>query len=185
MKVFNDDTTFRLSFREGDVLLWFRFTNIFSNESIKILDAWFLSDGDYGTLTNRWEDIPSWFELYPLEVQGRYVYKMMMKVEEGYNPDGVMNGPNIWRINAGDTIAWLGKTRPDIKNDNGVLDTIRFNSNALLIGESANYNNIEGFIRFGSIRGFNEDEVKKAREVLIKIREEGIPRRHSTEWRLG
>jgi len=167
------------------MLIWFRFTNIFSKESLSILDVWQLKDGDYATLTNRWEDIPSWFELHPTEALNTNSYKMMMKLEDGYKPKQIMDGPNIWRINAGDTIVWLGKTRSDMKSEDGILNTIKFNSNALLLGESTNVEGIEGAFMFGSLSQKSNDEIEKMRSIVEKLRGEGIPRIYSTEWGLG
>lgn len=182
---FNKDTSMRFSFRSGDKLIWFRFKNIFATESLTIVDLWKLSDGDHALLTNRWEDIPSWFELHPTEVQNSFAYKMIEKLNNSYKPGEIMDGPNIWRVNAGDTIVWLGKSRSDIQAIEGVLSVIKFNCNALLLGESTHYNSVEEMYGFGSMQEYSEDEVKEVRNVAEKLRGEGIPRTYSMEWRLG
>ena len=163
-EIFKNDTTLRLSFRENDILIWFRFNNIFTKESLNVLDTWKLKDGDYATLTNRMQDIPTWFELHPLEVKNRLVYRMMRKIEEeGYNPREIMDGPNIWRVKAGDTIVWLGKPRQGVKEEDGALSIIRFDEDALLLGESTSFRSIEETIGFGSTLEYSEDENKSIR----------------------
>lgn len=183
--IFKNDTTMRFSFRTDDMLIWFRFTNIFSTESLAIVDAWKLKDGDYAILTNRWNDIPSWFELHYTEVRHMFSYKLMEKIDSGYEPGEKITGPNIWRINAGDTIAWLGTKRPDIKGEDGVLSIVKFKSNSLLIGESTSLNSIDGLLDYGGFREYTDEEVKKVRNILERIKQEGIPRNYSTEWSLG
>jgi hypothetical protein len=183
--IFKNDSTMRFSFRSEDMLVWFRFTNIFSKESLSIQDMWKLKDGDYATLTNRWEDIPSWFELHPLETKDLFVYRMMKKLDDGFEPDSIMDGPNILRVNAGDTIVWFGKSRSDIKSENGVLGVIKMYSNALMLGEASSVKSVMDALRFGSVEECSQDEIKQVHSVLNKLREEGFPRTYSTSWKLG
>jgi len=175
----------RLSFRTGDILIWMRFNNIFSEDSLSIRDVWQLKAGDFATLTNRWDDIPSWFELFPTEATNTFSSKMLKKIEEGYKPKQKMEGPNIWKVNSGDTIVWIGKSRPDMKEEDGALSIIRFNEDAIVLGESISFSSIGDALGFGGISEYSEEEVKKVRHIFEKVREEGIPRIYSTEWGLG
>ncbi|WP_449536293.1 hypothetical protein [Ferdinandcohnia sp. Marseille-Q9671] len=165
------------------MLIWFRFKNYFDLDSLSIIDFWKLSDGDYATITNRWADIPSWFELHPTEVSDSLVYKILEKLDSGYKPKAKVDGPNIWRIKAGDKLVWIGNSRPGLKEEDGVLEIITFDKNALILGEATG-NRIKNIIKFGSGETDKKD-ILKAQHSMKKIKEEGIPRTYSTEWRLG
>ncbi len=155
---FKTDMTIRLSCREGDYLLWCGFNGIFSpeNDQYKVNDLWQLKDGDFVTITNRQVDLPPWFELHPLEVSNSLVYWMQRKLDSGYQPGEIIDGPNIWRALAGDRLVWVGEQRQGVKFENGVLSIITFNANAVIIGEP--YSDYGGFPHFG---GFDQQEQSK------------------------
>ena len=147
--IFRSDTTIRWSCRKGDYIIWCGFKGIFSSEKDQytVNDLWQLKDGDYVTITNRQVDLPSWFELHPLEVSNSLVYWMQRKLEAGYQPGDIIDGPNIWRALAGDRLVWVGKQRQGVGFDNGVLSIITFSENAVIIGEP--YSDYEGLPHFG------------------------------------
>src|SRR4029077_3432919 len=121
---FHSDMTLRWSCRSGDYVFWARFQGIFSSSPgnyYKIADVWELRDGNFVTVTNRHADLPDWFDLYPTEVSGPLSCLWMMKrLEGGYKPKEPIEGPNIWRVFAGDRVVWVGGKRGGVKFDNGI-----------------------------------------------------------------
>ena len=162
---FERNMTIRLSCRKRDYLLWCGFKGIFSseNDQYTVNDIWQLKDGDFVTITNRQADLPSWFELHPLEVSNSLVYWMQRKLDSGYQPGEITDGPNIWRVLAGDRLVWVGEQRQGVDFDNGVLSIITFSENAVIIGEP--YSDYDGFPHFG---GFDQQEQSKEDMMLCR-----------------
>jgi len=134
---FGSDTTMRLSCRSGDLVLWMRWRDTFSDQpDLRILDGWNIGEGDFLTISNRIEDLPPWFELHPTEVTGLAAFKMKKKLEAGYVWGEPVDGPNLWRVLPGDRIVWAGEDRPGTKSFGGVLSVLEFRTCALVIGES-------------------------------------------------
>jgi len=156
--IFGKDHTVRLSCRAGDYLLWCGFNGMFSpkDNQYSINDIWQLSDGDFITITNRQVDLPSWFELHPLEVSGPLVHWMMKKLDSGYQPSEIVDVPNVWRAFTGDRLVWVGKQRPGLEFDNGILSVFTFGENVAIIGEP--FTDFEGLPAFG---GFNQEQSKE------------------------
>lgn len=186
--IFDSNTTKRWSCRKGDYIFWCRSKgSIMSNSNNPdINDVWQLNDGDSVLLTNRYQDLPSWFQLHPLETSGSLARRMMQKINSGYKPGDINEGPNIWKVKAGDSVVWVGEPRSHIESDNAVLSLITFNNNAVIIGES----NLEHgtLLDFGSF-----DQVNQSKEDLLRCQEGwaaatqlGMPRTISTgKWTIG
>jgi hypothetical protein len=182
---FGKDTTKRISFRKDDLLFHLRFTNIF-NKTVSILDVWQLKSGDYATITNRLDDLPSGFKLHPTEACGPLVYKIIEQYNGSDGPSEPIYSNNLWRVRDGDMLIWLGSDRPDNKSDNGILQIYLFSECALLSGES-NYKTLENSIDFGAITNIpNYDKrINEVRELLKSLKLKGLPNSISTAWRLG
>src|SRR5207245_1747390 len=99
-----------------------------TERQFRVSDLWELKNGDFVTITNRIEDVPPWFELHPLEAAGRLAYWMMEKLNSGYKPSEPCDGPNLWRIFAGDRLLWIGPSRSTQVAVDGVLGLIEFES---------------------------------------------------------
>ena len=137
-------------------MLWCGFKGIFlsANNQYDINDIWQLTDGDHITITNRQVDLPSWFELHPLEVSGSLVYWMKNKLNSGYKPQEIIDVSNVWRALTGDRLVWIGKERPGIESDNGVLAVFTFTENMAIIGQSKT--EIDDFSQFGGFDQINQ-----------------------------
>lgn len=184
---FRCDMTLRWSCRSGDFLIWTRVKNIFADQpAVRILDIWEMRDGDFVTITNRPTDLPSWFELHPTEVCDSLVYQMAAKVESGYPFKDPIDGPNIWRLRAGDRLAWVGANRPDRKGVNGVLAILDCSECALAIGDSSQ-GGLEELARFGALSkdAPTPQESASSRFAIDAIRKMGVPHEIATEWLLG
>jgi hypothetical protein len=146
-----------------------------------------MKDGDWVTITNRVQDLPPWFELHPLEAAGTIVYWMMKKLNDGYQHSEPLDGPNVWRIFAGDRLVWVGPARHGVEAEDGVLGLIDFEDNALVTGEPFHVS--EGFPTFGEIE---ESEPTAPTKLLLRqgwlaARGLGTPRvvAADDQWRLG
>ncbi len=186
---FRSDSTIRWSCREGDYILWVRYEGLFAPQESQFgaPDFWEMKDGDWVTITNRVQDLPSWFELHPLEAAGSLVYWMMKKVNDGYQPCEPCDGPNVWKVFAGDRLVWVGPTRAGLAAEEGVLGLISFEENALVTGEP--WHIPEGFPTFGDVK-----EKEPSAPVTVLLRKGwlaacdlGTPRVAAADgqWRLG
>lgn len=181
------DMTLRWSCRRGDFLLWMRFANVFTApRGLKIVDLWEMRDGDFVTITNRLEDLPAWFELHPTEVCNALAYKMMAKLGEGYQARDPLDGPNIWRLRAGDRVAWVGAERPDRRPVDGVLAILDCYECALALGES-NLGGINEFMDFGSpsTASPRPEDSARGRAAVKVVQQLGIPNTWAAGWWLG
>lgn len=183
---FGSDRTLRLSCREGDLLIWFRWTSVLA-EHLEVIDVWEMRAGDYATITNRWNDLPSWFELHPTEVCDRLIRSMQARIENGDIPDEVMEGPNLWRARAGDRLVWMGPPRTGVPAHGNVLGVIDFTESALVAGETNRTQTAAGEWLFGALtpEGTRPENVARGREAVAVVRAMGIPRTLATAWRLG
>lgn len=182
---FDKDTTRRLSFRKDDLLFHLRPHSIYS-DGVDIIDIWQLTDGQFATITNRNNDLPAWFSLHPSEVCGHLCYEYIEKFNRGEFPKSPIIGTNIWRINAGDKVCWIGESRPDLKAYNGLLNIFTFSECALLYGEPLP-DNLEDAIAFGQLYNAvdNITMIKYARFALALVMAMGPPRKVSFAWQLG
>jgi hypothetical protein len=184
---FTADMTLWWPCRRGDLLLWFRYDNpIGAKNGLQCYDSWQMRDGSHVRITNRLEDFPSWFQLHPLEISGRLVYKLMGKIEGGDYPEAPIDGPNLWRLRSGDRLVWLGDDRAERRSVNGILSILNFAECALAVGEQE-ATSLEEFVGFGApipeeLSPEFRDRWRAAKEAVEKM---GSPLTWSPEWRLG
>ena len=141
-----------------------------------------MRDGDYLTTTNRWADLPAWFELHPLEVADRAVTEMMKRLDAGYKPKEVMDGPSLWRAKTGDRLVWVSLAG----SDNPVKELLNLRACALVLGENSNPTP-EGIAAFGAPEG---EELPPAAAAAMRAGFDaavslGVPREFAPEWRFG
>ena len=186
---FEPDMTVRWACRAGDYMLWASYQGPLSdpNNSYIVVDVWELRDGNFVTITNRYSDLPDWFDLHPLEVSGGLVEWMRRRLDAGYEPDDPIDGPNLWRIRAGDRVAWVGAPRGGVDGEGSVLGLLNFNVDVLIYGEPLDIS--RGFPYFG---GFDQkdqsaESIRLAREGWKAICSLGEPRIAAADpqWRLG
>lgn len=188
---FRSDSTIRWSCREGDYLLWVRYKGLLEclgapqEDQFSVSDFWVMKDGDWVTITNRVQDLPPWFELHPLEAAGTIVYWMMKKLNDGYQPSKPLDGPNVWRVFAGDRLVWVGPARREVEAEDGVLGLIDFEDNALVTGEPFHVSD-------GLLGEIEESEPTGPTKLLLRkgwlaARGLGTPRvaADDDQWRLG
>jgi hypothetical protein len=181
---FGDNATLRWSCRAGDFVLWIGTDSVFNANrasSWSVRDFWQMRDGDYLTITNRWADLPGWFELHPLEVAGRAVWEMQKRLDAGHKPKEILDGPNLWRVKAGERLVWV--TIADSANP--VKGMLNMRACALVLGENANPTSSEIF--FGAPDG-NElppsaaAAMRAGFDAAVAL---GVPRTFAPEWSFG
>jgi hypothetical protein len=177
---FGDNSTVRWSCRENDVVCLMRLPGLFA-QSWDMLDFWQCWGGDFITITNRPEDLPSWFELHPTEMRGRNIGLF----ERGKSYADPVDAPNLWRVNAGDRVLWVGEKRPFQTSAEGVLAIVEFKEDALLVRET---NRDVDFMEWAS--GQPRDEPVPNMELVQRpvkiIQSLGVPRSLSAGgWGLG
>lgn len=181
------DTTIRLSCRAKDWLLWMRCRNLFGGHhgDPNVVDFWRLKAGDFVTITNRWDDLPTWFELHPTEACNRLIPPMQAKLKSGWKPDDICTAPNLWRVQAGDRLAWARS--PETRNrQTGFLDVFEFHANALAYADSSRTDfNAFDCCDIGNA-GQEPEAVQACQAAIAFVRQMGIPRTFSAgEWGLG
>jgi len=177
----------RLEVQVGDYLLWIRSDLMSASPRPHPLDFWEVHDGDKVLVTTNSDDLPPWFCLHPNEVQGSTSFKMMHDLENGYEPPpSPLQGPNIWRVLAGDRIAWIGTgPRGRLNSVNGILAFFTFTECALALGEPGD-ETLRGHLGFGApqaeLSPFDSSRIGFALAVAQKL---GSPRVRALEWRFG
>jgi len=186
---FKSDSTIRWSCRDGDYVLWVRYTSFLEppEDQFTVPDFWEMKDGDWITITNRVQDLPNGIELHPLEAAGSLVYWMMKNINAGYKPSEPCNGPNIWKVFAGDRLVWVGPSRSGFEADNGVLELMSFEDNALVVGEPWQLS--DGLPTFGAVENLKPSPatVLLLRKGWLAARALGVPRIAAADarWTLG
>jgi hypothetical protein len=157
---FRPDMTERWSCRAGDYILWGRCVDIFASgqDAFTINDYWELRDGDHVLLSNRASDLPD------------------------FVTNGQGQGPNIWRLQLGDRIAWVGPPRNRVHSEAAgpmVLGLVEAADPFVVYGESTRPRvHREGGLLFGEPSGgpANPAAVATARLGFDCIVNLGIPR---------
>ncbi len=157
----------------GDILIWFRCGGFRQLEDWTVVDLWELKDGHSVTITNRPEDLPERFELHPTETSGSLAREMLKRLNEGYQPGEIMDGPNLWRVMAGDRLAWIGASRTGLESIGGILTIVDFRCCALVVGET-DAKDIDQFIAFGTPSRLDDPgAIARARHSATVIRRMG------------
>lgn len=181
-KYFKRDETIRWSCRNGDFIMWIR--PPFFGGQHKICDVWEMRDSDYVTITNRWADLPIWFSLHHTEAAGSNSLRMMELVERNESTKEPLDGPNIWRLFAGDRLVWVRKPSDQPVKDIPKPELLELSSNALVVGES----NREDFnlLEFGEIKTTELNDIcRNGYDAAIKLE---LPRTMAADyadWKFG
>jgi hypothetical protein len=184
---FGRDTTLRWPMRGGDFLLWFDFPSPFLQpEKIRCRDFWEMRDGQHILITNRWEDLPPWFELHPTEAVDSFVWKLCPDGGTIPDPGPPMQGPNLWRLQEGDRLVWLGDSRPDRESYDGILAVLDPTTCVLVVG-LGEFDSLEEYAAFGAPttkerQARDAERFRAARDLVSKL---GSPRTRSFGWALG
>jgi hypothetical protein len=118
-------------------MLWAKFLGMGAapGRQYSIADVWEMRDGDFVTLTNRVADLPAGFELHPMEVSEALLSQMREGLADRDRLDEPVDGPNLWRVRAGDRVAWMGTPRIGASGDGNVLSIATFRTDSLVYGE--------------------------------------------------
>jgi hypothetical protein len=165
---------------QGDYLFWFRRDPLagFAGGP-ESLDVWQIPHGAYVTITNCWQDFPSWFDLHPTEVADGLIGWMKKRIEAHDYPEEPIEGPNIWRVKGGDRVVWVGPAKPDQTSIDGVLGILDCRNAVAVLGDHPN-----GPFSFMEFEPASPD-IKLGAAALQAERALGLPRLFETEWRLG
>jgi len=182
---FNHDMTLRWSCLPGDFLIWFRSPNVLVNQ-LAVIDMWEMRSGESVTITNQFDDLPAWFELHPTEAGESFADLMFEKLNRGYQPREKVDGPNVWRLMAGDRLAWIGESRHDLEPVDGILTVLDCDTCALAAGEP-NRNELEAWMFFGSLSKPTQsrEDTERCRAATDFVRSMGFPRCWTDSWALG
>jgi hypothetical protein len=182
---FCGDETIRWSCRRGEYVLWVGVDSLFTADlpsSWKIRDFWQMRDGDFITITNRWPDLPAWFRLHPSEVAGAATFEMQRRMSAGEQPAAeTMDCANIWRVKAGDRLAWVSA-----EDARQIKDLVDFHESALALGENASLS-FESFAFFGAPEGKklpppDAAAMRAGFDAAVAL---GVPDDFAVEWRFG
>lgn len=182
---FEEDDTVRFSARSGDFLFWIgtdSFLNAHQFSAWQVRDSWQMRDGDSITITNRWDDVPSWFTLQPTEVSGSAMYKFTKTMLANYKPDQETRGPNIWRVKSGNRLVLL-RADDILKNTRTIIN---FRACSLVIGETEPEKVVFGS-DFGSVE---KERLTPALRVALHAGamaafKLGVPSRWCESWSFG
>lgn len=176
----------RLTLEPNDMLLWLRFKGLFSSApELAILDFWSCRASFPVAITNRSADLPEWFELHPTEAAGPLAHQMMRRLEAGHKPGVPVEGPNIWRILAGDRLVHCGRPTSAPARIDGLLAIYSFRENAAVTAEH-HADSIEDWISFGAPDhgAATPAELRAGRSAVAAVRGLGPPREVATFWAL-
>lgn len=178
---FGSDETIRLSCRNGEAVMWLAIKSPIACDKWDILDFWEMNDGDYVTVTNRVVDLPVYFDLHPTEAFGSEAYAMQERLDSGWQPGDPVEGPNLWRVKAGDRLVWVDSR---LRSD-PVKGVLVFQECALAYGESVQPTQ-ESLMSYGSRTGEPSPELVQACHAAFRFAAElGPARCWAPDWGLG
>lgn len=173
----------RLSCRSGEYLLWLGHQGLFSDK-YDIVDFWALQDGDFATITNRMCDLPPWFSLHPTEVSNAALRAMRPKVENGDYQPNIIDGPNLWRVKAGDRLVRIATLqRAGIPWP--VMSIVDFDENGLVVGDTNDTDS--DLLLFGAVtdEGAAQRDGDLFRAGIAAAERLGTPCTVSMQWSIG
>ena len=185
IREFVDNNTVRWSGRVRQYIVWVEMKSFpIANkpEGWGIRNIWQLSDGDYVTITDRLEDVPTWFSVYPSEVKGyTTVTQIMERLASGYNPEGPVYGENVWRVVSGDRLVWI-----DEDAVNPIVEILDMGNCALVTGENVS-SSWESLTSFGSLKddSLPIPALKACRAGVQAAIRLGMPRESMQDWKFG
>lgn len=183
-QTFRKAETVRWPGQAGDFVIWMRMSNPFaSSAKWNILDFWAHKHSDVVIVTNRWDDLPPWFHLHPLETAGSLCAPMMAKLAAGYEPKEPTDGPGLWRVRTGDRLVRVGVNRVDAQSTDGVLAVMSFETNALAYGERDGQSPEMSFGK-ANVSVLQQGRTRFKAGYLACVRE-GPARSLDIDWRLG
>ncbi len=128
---------------------------------LTILGLWRMRKGDYATITNKIGDIPEWTK------------------DLGFYPEY----PNFWRVDSGDRVVWVGRSRPGLISEGwaseaGILSILDLRRHAVaMLDLKDEYEEEFDALTFEEIK--EQPELKNLRycQIALKaVRELGIPK---------
>ena len=175
--------TLRWPGHKGDYLIWLRMDEPFADRpKWHVVDLWALAEGTTITVTNRWDDLPAWFELHPTEVCNSFVYRMQARIESGNYPSEPLDGPGIWRVRAGDRMVRTG-TMVEAEGAQGTpVEIVSFDDCALAFGDEGGSG---PGIRFGRTDDLPRADADRINAGIAAARKQGYTDTWGPEWRLG
>ena len=184
---FADASTLYWSAREGDHVLWVRCINLFATgeSAFRILDFWELHDGDRVTITNQVANLPAGFELHPTEVQDALCYEMMRRLDAGWQPGPIVDGPELWRVRSGDRLVWTGESHADRVACNHVVELVDFAENALASGCSTVPRQFLEIFGAPTKDEATQQDTQQLRAGFLAAVGQGTPRTVALDWALG
>ena len=175
-----EDFTARWRSQQGDYLLWFRRDPLKQpDHDAQILDLWWITEGASVTITNRWQDFPSWFDLSPMEVGWNLREWWRTRFQARDYPERPIDWPNVWRARGGDRIVWVGLPRSGQVVVDGILGILDCNSAVAVLGDHPD--GPIGFMEFKS----TESSIRLGAAAARAERSLGIPSVVHRVWRLG
>ena len=181
------DFTERWSCREGDLMVWLKAPSLMQADAdFSVVDFWYMRDGQHVLVSNRPVDFPDWFTLHRTEVSGVEAARLMERLNEGFAPGAPVNGPNVWRVCAGDRVVWVGRRNDSSADANGVLAILDCTRNILVAGEGLR-DNLEESIGFGALptERPTEEQGRLIHAGVAAATARGAPRHLATEWLIG
>jgi hypothetical protein len=145
----------------------------------QILDLWWMPDGAFVTITNRRQDFPAWFDLHPTEVTNSLMEWRRSRIEQRDYPEEPIEGPNIWRVQGGDRIVWVGQPRAGQVLVDGVLGILDCRAAVAVLGDHA-----DGPLAFMEFKQ-SPSALALGAAALRAERSLGQPYVIGTEWMLG
>lgn len=183
------NATFRLSGRRGDYLAFARCHGPLAPDghAYDLTEIWRLADGDQVLVTTRYQDLPDWFQLHPLETSGEAARAMKKRLDDGYTPpDEPMETVNLVRVRAGDRLLWLGDSRPGTVSDGGILAVFDIQQDAVVVGEPIKFSD-DGMPHFGTfLEEPPPEDLGRLRSAWARMASLRAPRVVSfSDWRIG
>ena len=166
-----------LDMMEGDVLMWIRWDILTASPSItfQAIDLWRHSHGDQVNITTSAKEVPVWFQFHATERSHGVSLEMMANLCAGIGAEEIQEGPNIWRVCAGDRIIWTGCSREPSKETEGWVHVYSFDENALVTGTPLSL--LDSFPIFGMKAGqeFSSEQLQYAKAGIAYAKKLGAP----------
>jgi len=180
------DSTLCWSGRRGDLVLWMRPQNpLASNDTApSFIDLWELLDGDSVLITNRLQDLPAWFQVHPSEVCNGLAFQFLRDIGERATPEEPMEVANVWRVLAGDYIAWIGPSRPTTQAHDHLLALAVFHASTAVIGQPQTLD-LHDMLGFRAPAGAASPEQSAALRAVARHVSQLPARYLALEWALG
>lgn len=163
----------------GDLVMHFP-TDAIAGPSVHPVDFWLFDRPVEFAIISKLSELPAWFILHPTERMGELAQAMTGELRKGISFPDPFYAPNVWRVKAGDRIAFFCQRPWTTPAENGWI--IDIGENALVYWQLPG-GGIPNTLEASGASPTDDEKLERWIQVAsAKIASMGLPRSCALDW---